>query len=362
MKILSAHNEKDYSVWLKLWEKWDGKEIFAHPDYLSLFDDYSHAMCAVISRDDLMVIYPFSLRSLSDDFNVSLNGMPCNDIISPYGYGGLYLIGSGDFEKLVEEFYLKFSKWAVSKNVISEFIRFDLFSQSRDKYNGEISYNNDNIVCDLSKGKDLIWKEFKPKVRNNVRKAIKSEISLKLDFEGDNIDAFLDIYYGTMDRRMAKENYYFNREFFECIHDKLKGHFVYFFALKDNVVVSADLVLISDDKIYSFLSATDSNAFAYRPNDFIKYQITCWGVDEEKKDYVLGGGYKPSDSLFSYKKAFAPQGIIPFYVGKKIYNSKLYNQLVESKAQEFIDKSDVFDRESEFFPLYRMNSSIFNEE
>ncbi len=362
MKILSAKIEGDYLTWLNIWNNWDGKEIFAHPDYLNLFDDYSHAMCAVISRDDLMVIYPFCLRSLSDDLNVSLNGVSCSDIISPYGYGGLYLIGNGDFENLIEEFYLKFSEWAVSKNVISEFIRFDLFSHGRDKYNGEISHNNDNIVCDLRKGKDLIWKEFKSKVRNNVRKAIKSGVSLKLDFSGENMDEFLDIYYATMDRRQAQKQYYFNREFFDRIHDKLKGYFVYFFALKDNAVISADLVLISDNKIYSFLSATDSNAFIYRPNDFIKHQIICWGVDEEKTDYVLGGGYKPSDSLFSYKKAFAPQGIIPFYVGKKIYNLKLYNQLVESKVQEFIDKSDILDRESEFFPLYRMNSSIFNEE
>lgn len=362
MKILSAKKEGDYLTWLNIWRQWKGKEIFAHPDYLNLFDDYSHAMCAVVCKGDLMVIYPFCLRYLSGDLNIDLKGDPCSDIISPYGYGGLYLIGNGNFEYLIKEFYLKFNDWAISKNVISEFIRFDLFSQSRDEYTGEISHNNDNIVCDLRKGKDVIWKEFKSKVRSNVRKAIKCGVSLSLDFCGENIDQFLEIYYATMDRNQAQKKYYFKREFFENIHDKLKGHFVYFFALKDNTVISADLVLISDNKIYSFLSATDSNAFIYRPNDFIKHHIICWGVDEEKKDYVLGGGYKHLDSLFAYKKSFAPKGIVPFYVGKKIYNSELYNQLVKSKEQEFIDNSNVLDRESEFFPLYRIDTSIYNEE
>lgn len=354
MKILSAKIESEYTVWLKIWEDWEGKEVFAHPDYLNLFDDYSQAMCAVMCRDDLKIIYPFCLRSLSEDFTISTVCDRCYDIISPYGYGGMYLIGQGDFSILIKEFYLAFQEWASAKNVISEFIRFDLFSQSRESYPGDVSYNNDNIVCDLRKGSELIWKEFKSKVRNNVRKAIKNNVQLKLDYKGEGIDEFLRIYNGTMDRRNAQKQYYFKREFFERIHDKLKGYFVYFFALHDGQVISADLVLISDKKIYSFLSATDSNAFEYRPNDFIKYQIVKWGVEQNRTDYVLGGGYKPLDSLYSYKKSFAPQGIIPFYVGKKIYNSSLYEILVKSKEKEFLENCNVLDRESEFFPLYRM--------
>ncbi|MRT93420.1 GNAT family N-acetyltransferase [Ancylomarina sp. 16SWW S1-10-2] len=356
MKILYVKKEADYQAWLNIWKGWNGKEIFAHPDYLNLFDDYSEALCAVLSRGDLMVIYPFCLRSLSVEFNENHDYKKCKDIISPYGYGGLYLIGEGDFNSILDEFYSKFEKWAISQNVISEFIRFDLYSKSREKFNGEVSHNNENIVCDLRKGKDQLWKEFKPKVRNNVRKAVKNDLSLVLDLDGKQIEAFLDIYYGTMDRLMANEKYYFKREFFERIHDKLKGHFVYFYAKKGNQILSVDLVLISDHKIYSFLSATDRDSFQYRPNDFVKYNIIQWGIDNNKSYYVLGGGHKLLDSLFSYKKAFAPEGVVPFYVGKKIYNPKLYCQLVELKEKKLLENFDVLNRDSEFFPLYRMQS------
>ncbi len=355
MKILSAKIEREYLTWLSIWKEWDGKEIFAHPDYLNLYDDYSDAMCAVIKYGDKTVLYPFCLRDLSADFSLR---PPCNDIISPYGYGGLYLIGEGDFNGIIEEFYLKFSEWAVSKNVISEFIRFDLFNESRDRYNGDIIHNNDNVVCDLTKGKETLWKEFKAKVRNNVRKASSNKIELILDYNGERIDDFLKVYYGTMDRRLAQEDYYFKREFFLRIHEKLSGNFVYFFAEKDGEVISADLVLISDKRIYSFLSGTNRESFKYRPNDFIKYSIINWGVDEQKTDYVLGGGYKPLDSLFNYKKAFAPQRILPFYVGKKIYNSDLYDLLVECREKELLETSNVLDRESDFFPLYRTKCKV----
>ena len=356
MKILSANIKDDYQTWLDIWKGWDGKEIFAHPDYLNLFDDYSEPLCAVLSMGDLMVIYPFCLRNLYVEFNEHHDCNECKDIISPYGYGGLYLIGDGDFNPIMDEFYLKFEKWAISQNVISEFIRFDLFSKSRDKYNGEVSHNNENIVCDLRKGKDQLWKEFKPKVRNNVRKGIKNDLSLTLDFDGNHIEEFLDIYYGTMDRLKANEKYYFKRDFFERIHNNLKGHFVYFYAKKGNQILSADLVLISENKIYSFLSATNRDAFQYRPNDFVKYHIIQWGVDGNKDYYVLGGGHKLLDSLFSYKKSFAPEGIVPFYVGKKIFNNKLYRQLVELNEKKIFENLDVLNRNSDFFPLYRLHS------
>ena len=353
MKILSAKIEGEYHIWLKIWREWDGKEIFAHPDYLNLYEYYSEAMCAVVKHEDQIVLYPFCLRNLSSDFLLDIQ---CNDIISPYGYGGLYLIGEGNFDAITEEFYMKFGEWAESKNVISEFIRFDLFTESREKYNGDIIHNNDNIVCDLTKGKEILWKEYKSKVRRNVRKAQKSEVCLKLDFDGENIDEFLRLYYSTMERRQAKEKYFFKKEFFNQIHDRLKGHFIYFYATKENEIISVDLVLISDNKIYTFLSATNSNAFQYRPNDFVKHSIIQWGADNNKDYYVLGGGYELLDSLYSYKKSFAPEGVMPFYVGNKIYNSKLYNQLVEFKEKELLNKLDVLDRESDFFPLYRMNN------
>lgn len=357
MEILSARNSEDYQKWMKIWERWNGREIFAHPDYINLYNENSQAMCAILGTNEALLIYPFCLRNISCKCDNIAACDTCYDIISPYGYGGLYFIGDGDFEFLLDEFNTKFKQWVSFQNVVSEFVRFDLFSQTRACFNGDIIYNNDNVVCDLNKGKEVLWKEFKAKVRNNVRKAIKNDVELELDFEGKYTDEFMDIYYGTMDRRMALQKYYFDRRFFEGIHSKLKGHFVYFFAKRQGRIISADLVLISDDKLYSFLSATDSESYQYRPNDFVKSEIINWGVDQNKASYILGGGYQPNDSLFSYKKAFSPNGIVPFYVGKKIHNLDLYNALVGAKQEELVTNGESFDSKSAFFPQYRISGA-----
>lgn len=356
MKVLSAEKEADYLKWLAIWEDWDGKEIFAHPDYLRLYSDNSKARCAVMKSDAGVLIYPFCLRKISFECNCAEMPLACYDIISPYGYGGFFFIGAGSFKDLIVEFNLAFSQWAVSQNVVSEFVRFELFGNGWEYFSGEVVYHNNNVVCDLTRSKEQIWLDYKRKVRNNVRKATNSGLKLHLDFTGKRLDEFLEIYYGTMDRRQAKRKYYFDRKFFERIHKTLAGYFVYFYACLDGKILSADLVLISDEHLYSFLSATDCDAFAYRPNDFVKHNIICWGVEQSKLGYVLGGGHSFSDTLFEYKNAFAPKGIYPFYIGKKIFNQELYDLLVKIRLSECQFDCCVVNQDSDFFPRYRGSS------
>ncbi len=346
MRILQAKNKNDYNEWLSVWGNWKGKEIFAHPDYLSLYGDRSEAMCAILVRDSLTVLFPFSLREIEIDIYQTSNEKKVYDIITPYGYGDVYFIGEGDMESVKTEFYLKFHDWASSFGVVSEFVRFNLFSTSVDAYHGEIIHNSDNIVCDLTKGEDQIWKEFKPKIRQNVRKALNAGVSIEYDSSGERLDSFLHLYYGTMRRRNALEKYYLKRAYFEMIHEKLKGRFMYFYATQNGVDVSVELILISDENIYSFLAATDENSFHLHPNELLKNEIIRWGISQGKSHYVIGGGYGKNDGLFSFKKDFAPSGILPYYVGKKIYDQQVYDKLVISSGEELLGGSS-------FFPLYR---------
>ncbi|MFT5749101.1 MAG: hypothetical protein ACI93S_000354 [Ancylomarina sp.] len=352
MRILQAKNKSDYNEWLSIWSNWKGKEIFAHPDYLSLYGDRSEAMCAILVWNNITALFPFSLREIEIDVYQDSYEKKFYDIITPYGYGDVYFIGEGDIAPVKNEFHMKFKNWASSYGVVSEFVRFNLFSKSVDDYHGEIIHNSDNIVCDLTKGEDQIWKEFKPKIRQNVRKASNANVSIEYDSSGERLDSFLNLYYGTMRRRNALDKYYLKREYFEMIHEKLKGHFIYFYATQNEVDISVELILISDENIYSFLAAADEVSFRLHPNELLKNEIIKWGISQGKSHYVIGGGYGKNDGLFSFKKDFAPSGILPYYVGKKIYNREIYDKLVVSSGEEVLENSS-------FFPLYR--KGMFSE-
>lgn len=355
MKILNAAHEAERKAWIAIWQEWDGKEVYAHPDYVSLYlDEYSQACCAVSEDKESTVIYPFILRDVSAEPCYEASMGKIYDIITAYGYGGCYMWGAADRQTSVTRFYAEFQEWAQQNRIVSEFIRFSLDSVTREFYPGRVEPNNDNVVVDLTADKETMWHNFKHKVRKNVNRALNNQVKVECDLQGENLEAFLEIYYSTMERREADSGYYFPREYFETIGRNLKGQFAYFHALYEGKVISTELVLVSDYNIYSFLGGTKEEYFDLRPNDLLKYEIINWGRENGKKWFILGGGYTPHDGIFNYKLAFAPEGIRPFYVGKQIFDPQIYELLVKKKQALCEACCYEWSSKTLFFPLYRI--------
>jgi hypothetical protein len=345
MKILRSKIDRD--EWISIWQKWKGKEVFAHPDYLDLYtDDKSEACCAILQTDGAAVIYPFIKRDLSHEPYCKEKLF---DITTAYGYGGVYAFGKWNGE-MIEFFCKEFASWAKKSNIVCEFIRFALDSPTREfYYMGECVLNNQNVVVDLALSAEEMWSNFKHKVRKNVNRAKSHNLRLEFDEKGYRLDDFLDIYYGTMNRRGASQVYYFPREYFEAIIQKLKGQFLFCHAFYGDKMISTELVLVSDNNIYSFLGGTYDEFFEMRPNDLLKFEIINWGRNNGKKRFVLGGGYAPMDGIFQYKQAFAPEGVVSFFIGKKVFNPQKYNELTDCKKSL---KNSWIPNET-YFPLYR---------
>ncbi|WP_282035616.1 GNAT family N-acetyltransferase [Saccharicrinis aurantiacus] len=348
LKVLKAQNIEEHKEWLNIWENWEEREVFAHPNYLSLYQN-SEACCAIYQKKDKKVIFPFCLRKI--DLNVGDNIV--YDIITPYGYGDIYYLGEGSFKNELNNFRSLFESWAVENNVVSEFIRFDLLSNSRLLYSGKVCLNNENIICHLNKGEEVIYREFSAKVRRNIKKAKRSGLEISMDSSGTDLDDFLELYYSAMNRLGAHSKYYLDKAYFHKLHQGLKGHFSYFYVSWQGKKIATALVLVSAQKIYFFLGGSDQNYFSMRPNDLLHYEIINWGIANKKEIYVLGGGVDAGDSLFNFKKGFAPKGNVPFYVGTKIYNTVLYDSLCKHKLERKKKLENIS------FPEYRSTNENY---
>jgi len=178
-------------------------------------------------------------------------------------------------------------------------------------------------------------------VRKNVKKARASGVRIEFDEDGTRLDDFLRLYAHTLDRRDAADRYRFQRDFFERLPE---GGRVYVHALLDGEVVSSELVLLSERNAYSFLGGTDSASFAARPNDLLKWELILRLKEQGKRRFVLGGGYTAGDGIFRYKRSFAPHGLVPFSVGRRVFQQQLYDELTARAAGG-----------GDFFPAYRVD-------
>jgi hypothetical protein len=295
-------------------------------------------------KDTLLVLLPFIYRKIL--INNKETGY--YDIISPYGFAGP-LINSMMDPIIMKQFWEKVDAWYLKHNVVSEFIRFN-FKHNIEGFTGSIIPTLKMVHGRILPEKEL-WKNFRPKVRNNIRKALsfglKGRIYYK-DIPDHVIEEFYNIYIKTMDRHGAEMRYRHRLEYFiNFFHNNPLTCAVACIYL-DSKPVSTELLLLSENTIYSFLGGTDEAYFFTRPNDFLKWEVMKWGYEFGFTEYHLGGGKQENDSLYKFKKRFFPYDEDRiFYTGRKILLPDIYDSLARLNQTSDSKKS------TEFFPLYR---------
>lgn len=265
------------------------------------------------------------------------------DLITPYGYGGFWgsITDWGDLND-------SYSKYCLENHYICEFVRFELFSEYFLHYPGEVETRTHNIVRSLDISLDDMWMDFKQKVRKNVKKASSYNLSVIMENTGEYLDDFLRIYYSTMERTEAENEFFFSKRFFDDLNT-MKDNVMYFHVVYEGKIVSTELVLYGAENCYSYLGGTDRDYFEVRPNDYLKYEIIKWAKEKGLKRFVLGGGYGADDGIYNYKLCLAPHGVYDFYIGRRVFDSEAYSHLVSIRAEENPEC-----RESEYFPKYRV--------
>jgi hypothetical protein len=352
--LLNGSRDEDLARWLVLWKTWPEREIFAHPVYVKLFcRETDQAVCAAYEGKQGGVLYPLILRPLESEPWAD-RGTGLADLVSPYGYGGPFYWG----DVVSSDFWNSFNAWAKSTGIVSCFTRLSLFAEQILPVQGSIEKNAPNIVRVLNLPLEALWMQYEHKVRKNVKRARSDGVTVEMDFRGAKLDEFMDIYSSTMQRRMASESYFFSADFFRTIINELPGQYAFFHAIKEGRMISSELVLISVRYLYSFLGGTLSEAFASRPNDLLKHHIIHWGLETGKTAFVLGGGYGGPDGIFRFKRSFAPDGEVSFFVNKMIWNEGLYKEIMEMRRKYEASKGITWVPRPAFFPEYRGRCNI----
>lgn len=339
-----------YEIHIDDSEKWDSAvrkytqyDVFYLSSYLKAFQlqGSGEPILIVYSDSGDYAVNAVFKRDIADSeyFSGFLEKGVYFDISTPYGYGGF--IGNVSAPQKLNSTW---GQYCLEQGYICEFIRFELFEDYRNYYDGKTITRTHNVVRDLDMPLDEMWMDFKQKVRKNVKRAAQYHLELILDPDGAYLDDFMRIYDQTMDRNNAERDYYFGKEFFQTLNS-MKHNYMYFHVAYEGKIISTEMVIYGTENCYSYLGGTDKDYFEMRPNDFLKFEIIKWAKEKGLKKFVLGGGYGSDDGIFQYKQCLAPHGVVDFYIGKQIFDQKVYDELVQMRGQNIQNR--------EYFPLYR---------
>ena len=308
------------------------QDIFYSPSFAKVCqlttNEGDEVLGAIFSSNSGMALYPFCKRSLArvSGFHDYIDHF---DITSLYGRGGIV----SSFANLndMAPFYAAFSKYCRNAHIICGFDRFhpiiknEVFSIP----GGEVRDIGGFVIVDLTPSLVKIEANLKSSVRKDIRKAERNGIFCFSEGNTNHLKEFLQIYYHTMGRNAADQFYYFKENYFLAMEKEMPGKFRYFYALAGQEIVSCELVLHHGDYCHSFLGGTKRDALPLAANPILKLEIIKFYKELGCKYYMLGGGSAPDDGIFNFKKAYAPEGVYPSFVGGVIWDQQVYDQLRE---------------------------------
>jgi hypothetical protein len=220
-------------------------------------------------------------------------------------------------------------------------------------YPGERIVKMPVVVQDFPVSEEALWRGYDHKVRKNVNRARSLGLTVEVEETGERLEAFLDVFWTTLDRRAAHGSYYFERPFFEALSRHCPGGFTYFHVIEEGRTISTELVIRAGKYLYSFLGGTRADRFEARPNDLLKHEVSLWGMRHGYRGYVLGGGTTGEDGIFRYKLSFAPEGRKQLEYGRWVLDTQAFEALTKARlAHERATAPGALLREG-FFPAYR---------
>ena len=263
------------------------------------------------------------------------------DFSTPYGYGGWLIEGLE-----TEELFRQYNDWNEKNGIISEFVRFHPMKKNheacREFY--EVVQLGEVVHMDLS-SPEYIWENIISKNRNMIRKAIKSGIKIYNGRFPEIYTKFRTIYNETMDKDDAEEYYYFEESFYESVLNDLPQNAQVFWADKDGKAIAASIMLATNGRMNYHLSGSLREFSSLAPTNLLLYEAALWGCANGYRTLYLGGGVgSGEDSLFKFKRAFYKGELNRFYIGKKIFIQRKYDELLNVRTE--IESRN-------YFPKYR---------
>ena len=263
------------------------------------------------------------------------------DFATPYGYGG-WIIEGNDESKIFESY----NTWTDENGIICEFARFHPMIKNHEICSAfyDVVQLGEVVHMDLS-SPEIIFKNIISKNRNMIRKAEKNNVKIYNGRFPAIFENFRNIYNSTMEKDKADKYYYFEKDFYSSLLEDLPQNVQVFWAEKDEKIIAASIILFANRRINYHLSGSIKEFGSLAPTNLLLYKTALWGNNNGYKTLYLGGGVgAEEDGLFKFKKSFNRNGISHFYVGRKIYDEKKYEALINMR-------NDITNLD--FFPKYR---------
>jgi hypothetical protein len=324
------------------------QDIFYSPGYAELCARYMHrnaqAFCAVLDSESSFIMYPFLFRDIASLGSNGAVGAGYHDITGLYGRGGL--VGNVSNSKDVARFHDALYAYCRERQIICGFDRYHPVMRNNEcaAPRTQVFDVGGFVVVDLGDPITEIERKYRYSLRKHIKKAERAGVEVFSEASTKHVDQFDCVYSATLQRNGAREFYYFDSAFYGALATRLEGNYRFFYATVNDVIVSCELVLFHGLYCHSFIGGTLEPYQDSCPNHLLKRQIIRDAHAMGCRYYLLGGGQSPYDSVWNYKRCFAPNGSLPSLVGGTVFDQAAYDSLRQAFPNETSRRFQFYDQ------------------
>ena len=319
------------------------QDIYFTPEYYRLYEDYGDgkAQCFVFEKDGNIALYPFLINSVNKlGYDLDKEYF---DIQGAYGYNGV--VSSSYDENFIFAFYEAFDDYVTKNNIIAEFTRFhpllNNYKFSESKMN--VIFDRKTMDVELNKKYDDIFKTFQTTTKKQIKRGNhKYHLEVEIiEKDTSQLNEFYLIYKDAMDRVNSIKYLYFNKEYFKKL--LLTTSSALFIIKQNRIPIAATTVFYNKNYIHGHLGGALTD-FLYTSSFSLLYsEMIKFGIEKGCKYFHAGGGVTSdvNDKLLQFKLNFS-KTTADFYLGKKIHNKPIYEEVVEQWGNKFHEKREKY--------------------
>lgn len=338
-----------------LWSGFVGKvrhQFYQRPEYVSIEATRTGGdpVALYVEDGDRTLLVPLVLNTT----RIGGKGLEILDAVSPYGYPGFLVDAQGEERSFVQGALRAAAPILAGVGMTSVFLRLDpLFNDpgSLDGL-GIIVEHGACIWIDLNQSEEDLNRQLREgkKYRSHLRAAERQGLVVRFDSTTAYFDAFIDIYYRTMDAVGAEKYYYFDRDYFYGLRAMLGPDLKLCVVEHKGDIHAAGLFAASGGVVQSLLTGKEQGGYRHA-TQLMMIHVRDWAKREGHQVFHLGGGVggNESDPVANYKRQFSKLSK-PFFTWRLVVNDKSFSEAItawESMAGRRADDLQGF------FPPYR---------
>jgi hypothetical protein len=330
MSVRILDSAADAETWTDLLGRVPGGgDVYFHPQYVEMNTTHAaQGRLFAYEHDGDLWLYPFLLRPLEDD--------DACDIESPYGYSGP--LSSSGHAGFLQAAHAAFREWSGDAGVIAEFVRLHPLIGNERWLDPAVEIQTDRVTVSLVLDGQEADFGLDKKTLYMIRRAERDGLSAQPFGPGAGFSHFAELYFRTMSRLDAGEEYRFSEDYFGRLADLVAKTGCALAATASAGWAAAAVFLQGSELMHYHLSAADRDLNIPGATNLLILTAARRGREAGLRRLHLGGGRTRAagDTLLRFKETMASHSH-PFLIGRRIHDAKRYALLREGWSRRHPD-------------------------